>query len=118
MKSNSFVRKSATEVNEPRRITFRMITPKITSIWFSHELCLGRYTNRIRWLDSDKNACRLATDFRTPRLPFLPTSFETSHASATSFTRLSEQWMFRLYSSRPGLEGCLEVRPSVSSSPD
>ena len=48
MKSNSFVRKSDTEGNEPRRITFRMITPKITSIWFSHELCFGRYTNRIR----------------------------------------------------------------------
>ena len=41
MKFNSFVRKSATDVNEPRRITFRMITPKITSIWFSHELGLG-----------------------------------------------------------------------------
>jgi len=29
-KSNNFVRKSVTEGNEPRRITFRMITPKIT----------------------------------------------------------------------------------------
>src|SRR3954463_7991639 len=29
MKFNSFVRKSSTDVNEPRRITFRMITPKI-----------------------------------------------------------------------------------------
>src|SRR6476469_3881855 len=91
MKFNNFVRRSSTDVNEPRRITLRMITPKITSIWFSHELCFGRYTNRIRWLDSDKNACRLATDFSTPRTPFLPRAVSTSHASATSFTKLSEQ---------------------------
>src|SRR3954463_708603 len=96
MKFTNLSRRSATEVNEPRRITFRMITPKITSIWFSHELCFGRYTNRIRWLDSDKNACRLATDFSTPRTPFLPSPVGTSHASATSFTKLSEQWMFKL----------------------
>jgi len=31
MKFNNFVRKSATEVNEPRRITFRIITPNTTS---------------------------------------------------------------------------------------
>ena len=41
-------RKSFTDVNEPRRINFRMITPKTTSIWFSHELCFGVYTNRMR----------------------------------------------------------------------
>src|SRR3954452_6423599 len=91
IKFNSFVHKSSTDVHEPRRITFRMITPKITSIWFSHELCFGRYTNRIRWLDSDKNACRLATDFSTPRTPFWPRSASTAHASATCFTKLSEQ---------------------------
>ena len=83
-------------MNEPRRITFRMITPKTTSIWFSHELCFGRYTNRIRWLGRDKNACRLAIDFNTPRTPFWPRAVGTSHDSATSFTRLSEQWMFKL----------------------
>src|SRR4051812_36342979 len=81
---NSFARRSAIEVNEPRRITSRMITPKTTSIRFSHELGFGGYTNRIRWLDSDKDACRLATDLSTPRLPFLPRSVETSHDSATS----------------------------------
>jgi hypothetical protein len=32
MKFISFLRKSATDVNDPRRITFRMIIPKITSI--------------------------------------------------------------------------------------
>src|SRR3954453_21087621 len=88
MKLNSFVRRSSTEVNEPRRITFRTITPKTVSIWFSHELCFGRYTNRIRRPGSDQNACRLATDFSTPRTPFLPRSVPTSHASATSFTNL------------------------------
>src|SRR3982750_2880748 len=96
MKFNSFARKSSTDGNEPRRITFRMITPKTTSIWFSHELCLGRYTNRIRWLDADKNACRPATDFSTPRTPFLPRFLGTPHTSATSCTKLSEQWMFKL----------------------
>ena len=41
MKFDSSLRKSATDVNEPRRMTFRMITPKTTSIWLSHELCFG-----------------------------------------------------------------------------
>src|SRR3982750_567308 len=101
MKFNSFARKSSTDVNEPRRITFRMITPKITSIWFSHELCFGRYTNRIRWLGSDKNACRLATDFSTPRTPFLPRAVSTSHASPTTFTNPPDQGMFKLSATNP-----------------
>ena len=84
MKFNSFVSKYDTDVNEPRRITFRMITPKIASIWFSHEPCFGRYTNRIRWLDSDKNACRLATERRTPRHPFLS-------QGRANFTRLGHE---------------------------
>src|SRR5271165_5946323 len=96
MKFISFLRKSATEVNDPRRITFRVIIPKITSIWFSHELCLGVYTNRIRWLRSDKNACRLATDFSTPRTPFFPNGCSIPHALATFRTNVSEQWMFKL----------------------
>jgi hypothetical protein len=37
MKFTSLLRRSATEGNDPRRITFRMITPNTTSIWFSHE---------------------------------------------------------------------------------
>src|SRR4051812_14587122 len=96
MKFNSFARRSATEANEPRRITSRMITPKTPSIRFGHERGFGGYTNRIRWLDSDKDACRLATDLSTPRLPSLPRSVETSHDSATSLTRLAEPWMFEL----------------------
>ena len=96
MKFNSLSRKSFTDVNEPRRITFRMIIPKIVSIWFSHELCLGVYTNRIRWLFSDKNACRLATDFSTPRTPFFPNGCSIPHAWATFRTNVSEQWMFKL----------------------
>ena len=48
MKFNSLLSRSSTDVNEPRRITFLMITPKTVSIWFSHELCFGVYTNRIR----------------------------------------------------------------------
>src|SRR3954464_1958486 len=96
MKFNNFVRQSSTQGKDPPRITFRMITPNTTSIWFSHEVCFGKYTNRIRWLDSDKNACRLATDFSNPRTPLPPRPVGTSHASATSFTKLSEQWMFKL----------------------
>ena len=42
MKANNLLCRSATEVKLPRRITFRMITPKMTSIWLSHELCFGR----------------------------------------------------------------------------
>src|SRR4051794_17698407 len=96
MKFNSLLRRSDTDVNDPRRITFRLITPKIVSIWFNHELCFGVYTNRIRWPGSDKNAWRVATDFNTPRPPFFPSVAVTSLAVATRFTKLSEQWMFKL----------------------
>src|SRR3982750_1809495 len=96
MKFNSFARKSSTDVNEPRRITFRMITPKITSIWFSHELCFGRYTNRIRWPDPHKNPCPPPPHFSPPRVPFRPRFVAIPHPPAPSFTKLSEQWMFRL----------------------
>ena len=34
MKFNSLLSRSSTDVNEPRRITFLMITPKTVSIWF------------------------------------------------------------------------------------
>ena len=33
-------------------------------------LCFGKYTNRMRWLTSERNFCRVATDFRIPDLPF------------------------------------------------
>src|SRR3974377_124357 len=98
MKFTSFLRKSAPEVNDPRPITFRMIIPKTASIWFSHELCLGVYPNRLRWLRSDKSARRLATDLSTPLDPFFPNSSLTPHFLATNFTRLCEQWMFKLSS--------------------
>ena len=42
MKASSFSRRSATDGKFPRRITFRAITPKTISIWFSHEVCFGR----------------------------------------------------------------------------
>jgi hypothetical protein len=73
-----------------------MITPKTDSIWFNHELCFGVYTNRIRWLFSDKNACRLATDLRIPRTFVLPNGSSTPHALATNRTSISELWMFKL----------------------
>jgi hypothetical protein len=47
MKLISFSRRSATEVKFPRRITFRVITPNTISIWFSHDVCLGKYKKRI-----------------------------------------------------------------------
>ena len=67
-----------------------MITPKTVSIWLSHELCLGVYTTRIRWLGSDRNACRLATDFSTPRTPFFPNATSIPQAVATVLTNVSE----------------------------
>ena len=63
---------SATEVNEPRRISFRIIIPKIVSIWFSHELCLGVYTNRIRWLFSDQERLPARYRFQHPTHSLLP----------------------------------------------
>src|SRR5437867_1370352 len=44
--------------------------PNTTSIWFSHELCFGRNTKRMRWLGSDRNWRRLAWFFSTPCRPF------------------------------------------------
>src|SRR5271157_3203877 len=38
---SSFSHRSRTDLNDPRRITFRMITPNTSSIWFNHELCFG-----------------------------------------------------------------------------
>src|SRR3954468_22482356 len=67
------------------------------SIWFSHELCLGVYTSLILWLGSFRNAARLAFDFNTPSLPFLPSpSPLIPHASATYSTRLSDWCVSRL----------------------
>ena len=67
------------------------------SIWFSHELCFGVYTNRIRWPFSDRNACRLATDLRIPcGMFFLPNGSAIPHALATNRTSISEPWMFKL----------------------
>jgi hypothetical protein len=71
-----------------------MITPKTTSIWFSHELCFGLYTNRIRWLGSDKNAWRLAIDFSTPEIPFLPRAMVIWQARATYFISFQQHCVF------------------------
>src|SRR5215469_545989 len=70
MKLNSLLRKSSTEVKLPRRISLRMMTPKTISIWFSHDVCFGKNTKRMRWLLSDKNSLRLSCDRRTPCRPF------------------------------------------------
>ena len=64
--------RSANEVKFPRRITLRMIMPKTTSTWFSHELCLGVKTKRIRWVGSDRNLRREAWLCRIPDFPFFP----------------------------------------------
>src|SRR5262245_59571825 len=49
-----------------------MIMPKTTSIWFSHDVCFGKYTKRMRWPRSPRNSRRVACDRSTPRLPFFP----------------------------------------------
>src|SRR5579864_4848030 len=70
MKRISFSLRSFTEVKLPRRTTLRMIMPKTISIWFSHDVCFGKNTKRMRWLRSCKNARRLSCERSTPRLPF------------------------------------------------
>jgi hypothetical protein len=70
-------------VKSPRLITRRTRMLNQISIWFSHEVCLGTYTKRMRWPGSVKNAFRVATDFNTPRLPFLPRSPSIAHSRAT-----------------------------------
>src|SRR5215510_7586291 len=72
MKRFSFSFKTLTEVKFPRRTTLRMIMPKTSSIWFSHDVCFGRNTQRIRWLRSCRNVRRLSCERSTPRLPFFP----------------------------------------------
>ena len=57
--------------------------PKTISIWLSHELCYGVYTNRIRWPGNDRNSRRLNCDFRMPRLPLIPKSASMPDRSAT-----------------------------------
>src|SRR5215470_18778478 len=70
MNRTNFSFRSVTEVKFPRRMTFRMIMPKTISIWFSHDVCFGKNTKRMRWLRSPRNARRLACERSTPRLPF------------------------------------------------
>jgi hypothetical protein len=44
---------------------------------------LGKYTNRIRWLGSDKNSRRLAWHRSTPDLPYFPKGRSGSQVFAT-----------------------------------
>ena len=87
MKFSNFCRRSSTDLNLPRRITFRAITPKTISIWLSQDVCLGRYTKRMRWPRSDKNSCRVACERWTPALvgvhgPLLLSGRDDSRTSA------------------------------------
>src|SRR6516164_11234331 len=70
MNRNSFSLRSVTEAKLPRRTTFRMIMPKTISIWFSHDVCFGKNTKRMRWPRSLRNCRRMACERSTPRLPF------------------------------------------------
>src|SRR5665811_560185 len=64
MNATNLSRRSSTEVKLPRRITLRDTMPKITSIWFSHELCLGRYWKRIRWPCSELSLIHISEPTR------------------------------------------------------
>src|ERR1700736_1598959 len=70
MKLISLLLRSVSEVKWPRRITLRITIPKTISIWLSHDVCLGRYTKRMRWLLSARNFRRVSCDSSTPALPF------------------------------------------------
>src|SRR5713226_1952616 len=70
MNLTSLSLRSATLVKFPRRITFRMIMPNTISTWFSHDVCFGRNTKRIRWSRLPRKLRRLSCETSTPRLPF------------------------------------------------
>src|SRR6516162_1704514 len=72
MNRTSLSCKSATEVKFPRRTTLRITMPKTISIWFSHDVCFGKYTKRTRWPRSCRKVRRLSCEISTPRLPFFP----------------------------------------------
>src|SRR5262245_28192723 len=72
MNRSSFSFRSLTEVKLPRRTTLRMIMPKTISIWFSHDVCFGKNTKRMRWLRVCRKVRRLSCERSTPRLPFFP----------------------------------------------
>src|SRR5271169_4086125 len=70
MKRVSLSFRSSVDVKLPRRTTLRMMTPNTISTWFSHDVCLGKYTKRTRCSLFDRNSCRVACDCSTPALPF------------------------------------------------
>src|SRR3954452_10264027 len=96
MKRRILCFKSSSEQKLDRFSSFLTRMLNQISIWFSHELCLGVYANRIRWLGSLKNSARLACDFSTPPFSFCPRSSSIPHACATYSTRLSDWCVFRL----------------------
>ena len=70
-----------------------MITPKTTSIWFSHELSSA--CTRTGCGDSLRQEHLAARHrFHTPLTPFLPSVVVISHALATTRTKVSEQMEF------------------------
>src|SRR3954466_6293666 len=96
MNSRIFRLRSSNDLKPDLRRSLRARVLNQISTWFSHELCLGVYTNRIRWPGSDRNSARLPCDFSTPRFPFSPRSSLIPQASATYLTRLSDWCAFRL----------------------
>src|SRR3954471_705554 len=88
--------RSSSDTKLDRRRSLRTRVLNQISTWFSHELCFGVYTNRIRWSGSDRNFARLSWDFSTPLFSFSPKSSLISQASATYLTRLSDWCVFRL----------------------
>src|SRR3954452_18665096 len=93
--------RSSTEVKLERRSNFRTRILNQISTWLSHEVCFGVYTNRMRWLGSDRNAARLGCDFSPPCLPLTPNSSWTPQVWATHTTRLSDWCVFRLSTMNP-----------------
>jgi cytochrome c peroxidase len=58
--------------NEPRRNARRTRMLNQHSIWFSHEQCLGVYTNRTPCATSTRNARRVSTFARIPHAGSYP----------------------------------------------
>ena len=107
-------RRSAFDRKLPRFRARRDSTLNQISTWFSHDVCLGTYTNRIRWLASFKNSFRVATDFNTPLFPFTPSgSTGNAHSPATNSTSVAEQCVVKLSATKihPAFGSVAMARP-------
>src|SRR6266508_2044270 len=95
--------RSSNEVKLERHSSLRTRMLNQISIWLSHEVCLGVYTNRMRCPWSLRKAARIFWDFNTPFWPLTPRSASMPQVWATHNTRPSDWCVFTLSSSNTQL---------------